>query len=78
MRNNLLDPGSNVSSQQLSLHAMLRHTNSTVDLSSNWEIFSMVELGINGGVPKFCTRHPLANIRYMAAFDASRSTSYII
>ena len=57
---------------------MLRHTNCTLDLISDPEMFSMVDVGIRGGVSMISTRHAQANNPYIAAFDAALPTSYII
>ena len=67
-----------MSSPQLSWDAMLRHTNCTLDLISDPEMFSIVDVGIRGGVSMISTRHAQANNPYTAAFDAARPTSYII
>ena len=78
IRNYGLAPPLYVSSPLLSWDAMLRHTNCTLDLISDPEMFSMVDVGIPGGVSMISTRHAQANIPYMAAFDAARPTSFII
>ena len=78
MRNHGLDPAHYVSSPHLSWDAMLRHTNRTLDLIPDPEMFSMVDVGIRGGVSMNSTRHAQANNSYMTAFDAARPTSYII
>ena len=49
-----------------------------MDLISIREIFSIVEVGISGGVSMISTRHAPANNHYMAEFDAARINSYII
>ena len=61
MRNYGLDTAHYVSSPQLTWDAMLRHTNCTLDLISDFEIFSMVDAGIRGGLSMISTRHAQAN-----------------
>ena len=56
MRNDGLDRAHNVSSPQVSWDAMLRHTNCTLDLISDPEMFSMVDVGIPGGLSMISTR----------------------
>ena len=78
MGNYGLDPEYYVSSQQLSWDAMLRNTNCTFDLITDREMFSMVQVGIRGGVSMIPTRYAQANNPDLTAFDPARSTSYII
>ena len=49
MRNYGLDPAHYVSSAHLSWDAMLRHTNCTLDLISDPEMFSIVDVVFRGG-----------------------------
>ena len=77
-RNYGLDPALYVSSPQMSWDAMLRHTNCTLDFSSDPEMFSMRDAGIRGGVSINSSRHAQANHPYLAGFGAARLTSFII
>ena len=50
MRTNCLDPAHYGCRADLSWNAMLRHTKCTLDLNSDPEMFSLIDLGIRGGV----------------------------
>ena len=78
LRNYGLNPAHYVISPHLSWDAILRNTNSTLELISDPEMFSMVDVGIRGGVSMISTRDAQANKPYVAAFDAARPTSDII
>ena len=69
------DPADDVSSPRLSWDPMLRHSNCTLDLISEPDMFSMFEVRIPGEVSMISTRHPQANNSYMAGFAAAQPTS---
>ena len=73
-----MDPAHYCTSAHLICVAMLRHTFCTLDLTSDPEMFSMVDAGIPGLVWTISTRQADANNVYRAAFDAAGPTSYII
>ena len=56
---------------------MLRNTNSPLDLSSDPEMFSMVDVGICGGVSMISTLLAQPNNPHLSAFDPAIPTSYI-
>ena len=78
IRNYGLDPAHYVSAPQLSWDSMLRITDCSLELISDPEMFSCVDAGIRGGVSMITTRLARANNPYMASFNPSEPTSFII
>jgi hypothetical protein len=73
-----LDAAHYVSAPQLSWDSMLKSTQCTLELISDPEMFRFIDPGIRGGVSNITTRYAKANNPYLAQFDPSKPTSYII
>ena len=73
-----LDPAWYYTSPGLSWDAMLKKTNTKLELLSNPDMIPMIKNGIRGGVSTITTRYGKSNNKYMGeAFDENKPSKFI-
>lgn len=74
-----LDPAHYFGASGLSLDAMLKYTNVSIELFTDVDMLMFAENGIRGGVCQVNKRYVRANNQYMDnAFEPSKKTSYLL
>lgn len=73
-----LDPAYYITSPGLSWDAMLLYTGVSLDLIHDLEMYELIEKGIRGGLAQCSLRHAEANNKYMAEYDSSKPSTYLI
>ena len=74
---NKLDPAKFLSAPGLAWQAALKKTKVKLDLSTDIDMFLMVEKGIRGGICHSTYRYAKANNKYMKDYDKNKESSYI-
>ena len=72
-----LDPAHFLSLPELAWQACLKKTNIKLELLTDYDMLSMIEEGIKGGIFHSIRRHAKANNKYMKNYDRNEESSYI-
>ena len=73
-----LDSSHYFTSPGLSWDAMLKMTGIKLELMTDVDMFQFIEKGMCGGISYIANRHGEANNKYMAVYDSSKSSKYIL
>lgn len=73
-----LDPAHVYTAPGLAWQAALRMSGVTLELFTDPDMYLFVEKGIRGGIAMISKRHSQANNRYMASYDPSKASKYIM
>ena len=73
-----LDPCHYFTSPGLSWDAMLKMTNSELELMTNVDMFQFIEKGMRGGVSNIANRYGKADNKYMEEYDENAPSKYIM
>ena len=76
LENYELDPAHFVSLPGLAWQACLKKTNVELELLKNYDMLSMIEEGIRGGICHAVNRYAHANNHYMKDYDKTKESSY--
>ena len=73
-----LDPAHYFTTPGLSWDAMLKMTNTELELMSDVDMFQFIEKGMRGGISYIANRYGKANNKYMKKYDEKASSKYIM
>ena len=73
-----LDPCNYMTSPGLSWDAMLKMTKISLDLFSDYDMHTMIEMGIRGGISMAITRYAKANNKYIESYDEKENQSFLL
>lgn len=73
-----LDPAHYFTTAMLSWDAMLKYTGERIELLTDIDMLMFVERGIRGGVSQCSQRHCKANNKYMANYENSEESNYLM
>jgi len=73
-----LDPAHYFTTPGLSWDAMLKMTNTELELMSDVDMFQFIEKGMRGGISYIANRYGKANNKYMKEYDEKASSKYIM
>src|SRR5436190_22049564 len=73
-----LDPAHYLTAPSLAWDAMLKLTDVTLDLISDYDMYLMIEKGIRGGVSQCIKRYCKANNKYVKDYDPEKPENYIL
>ncbi|XP_065226437.1 uncharacterized protein LOC135849786 [Planococcus citri] len=78
MSNYLLDPVYYYNVQHFSWDAMLKTTNASVELLTDFEMLQFFKNSIRGGLSQCSKRKAAANNKYMLDYDSDKDSSYLM
>ncbi|KAM7358527.1 uncharacterized protein ACRADG_003468 isoform 2-T2 [Cochliomyia hominivorax] len=73
-----LDPSHFYTGSDFSWDAMLKTTNIKLDLITDLEIFKFIHSGLRGGITQCAQRHTIANNKYLADYNSTEPSKFLI
>lgn len=72
-----LDPSQFYTAPGLSFDAMLKHTNVSLELLRDVDMYNFIKNGIRGGLTQCCRRYTKANNKFMKDYDKKLPSSFL-